>query len=416
MINQWMNKFIRLLYDDLKVFLIFFLLMQIGTLYIDIRWSFLITLGFSSCSFFINGMIRKERYQRWLPFIGIALSFLLTITFYQLHTLTDQVALVIYHIIIWLIGARNLRQRIFTKRTMMYVFMPIIILTILLFGVYFSGVHLFTVLGKIYPFILLFYSVTFMLAIQMNLEQGYKSSGKTINAINKKRNQRLFSYVPNIILMLLFIVALTRNYEQVLPTVVSTQSNEITYSEEYVDSESEEDVPVEIKEQRTSGKMKVSEQQSRKSLSLDFESKFLLKIIVEGVGVLLGLFILYSLFKKVYNKVSRNDEEEEDLEIRESLLTKETIKNYFKNISNRFKRQPKVSLSPIREIYVKVVRSHIASGIDFEISHTASEYKEKIGTSEFNDLTDVYEAHRYGDRSCSDETLSQMKKMNSKNR
>lgn len=416
MIKRLIDKFIRLVYDDLKIFLVFFLLMQVGELYVDIRLSFLATIGFSIYAFLINGYLKSDKFQKFMPILGILSSFIITLTLYKDHTTVDKGVLTFYHLLIWLASARNLRERVMAKRTMMYVFLPVIVTTVILFAVYFTGVNLEIILGQIYPFLLMFYAVTFMLAVKMNLDQGYNTSNnRTINTINKRKNRVIYSVMPTLIIIVIFAFVLTRDYEVVQP--IEPEMVEETVSEtsgEVVVPPAEEEEEVVYKENKTSGKRQEGEDNSRKGWSFNLESKLLFRTVVEMLGLLGILYGLYRIFKTVYNK-KIEVEEDEQLEVRESLLTKENIKKYLSNLKNKFKRKTKIELPRLRALYRNKVMEEVRKGKAFVPSDTPREFAGQVSSECFNTLTEAYENHRYGEKHYTKEEIDHLEsKLNDK--
>lgn len=415
MIRRLMDKFIRIVYDDLKVFLVFFLLMQVGELYVDIRVSFLITLGFSMYAFLINGYLKSDRFQKLMPLLGILSSFIVTMLVYKDHTTLDKGIFIFYHLLIWLVGARNLRERIMAKRTMMYVFLPVIITTVILFAVYFTGVNLEVVLGQIYPFLLMFYAVTFMLAVKLNLDQGYNTVNKTVNTINKRTNRGIYSVLPMVIIFVIFAFVLTRNFEvvqSVQQEVVEELSDET--SDEIVLVPDQEEEEVVYKENKTTGKKQEQDDKDKNNWTIRLESKLLSRTVVEVLGLLGMMYVLYKFFKKIHNKKIEEDEDE-FLEVRESLLTKENIKRYLDNLKDKLKKKHVVPLPRIRALYRNQVMRQIKKGRLFGVSDTPKEYASDVHDEAFKTLTRTYEDHRYGEKQFTDREINDLEtKLNDK--
>ncbi len=417
MIRKFLDKFIRIVYDDLKVFLVFFLVMQIGTLYVPVKISFLTTILFSSAAYFINGYSKKDNYQKLLPFIGIVCSFLITVILYKEHTIIDKGVFTLYHLMIWIVSARNLRERILAKRTLMYVFMPIIVITLLLIAVYFSGVPYEDFVGVIYPYLIMFYAVTFMLAVKMNLDQGYKSvSNRTINTINKRSNRVIYSYIPNLIIVIIFIFVINTDYQ----TATLLPAEEGVYVEQESSSEvvvipmgENKETKTEYKAPTEKEKMTADETDGH-SFNFDFNPGKILKYIVEAMIVLGILYAIYRFFKRTHHK-SFEEDEEELLETRESLLTRENIKQYFNNIRNKFKKKNPVDISTERKLYKKVVLYFIKNGYSFRVADTPRQFSSKVQEGVLDEATDMYEAYRYGKKVISTSQLNRIeKKINDK--
>jgi len=412
MIRKYFDKFIRIIYDDLKIFMVFFLFMQVGTMHISMRTAFVSTIAFSAGAFFINDVLKSDKYTKVLPLIGIGCSFLITVLLYKQYTVIDKGALIIYHSVIWIASARNLRTRVMAKRTMMYIFMPIIVISLILLAVYFSGINLNIMLGSIYPYLLLFYAVTFMLAVKMNLDQGYHSEqNKTVNTINRRTNRIIYSYIPNLIILAVFIFVMSSDY-----TEYEAQMEEVGV--EFVETESvvgegtplEEDVVTEFREpSKTKKKLEGDEPKDKWSLNFNFRSKDVLKPIIELLIFGGILWILYYFFKRTYGK-SIDEEEEELLEVRESLLTRENIATYFKNLRNRFRKKTEEHLPKERALYHHYVQKLIGKGYHFNVDETPTKYDEKVDDTILSKITRVYEQYRYGNQSTKDEVITSLEK------
>jgi len=412
MIRKYFDKFIRIIYDDLKIFMIFFMFMQVGTMHISMRTAFVSTITFSAGAFFINDVLKSDKYTKVLPFIGIGCSFLITVVLYKQYTVIDKGALIIYHSVIWIASARNLRTRVMAKRTMMYIFMPIIVISLILLAVYFSGINLNVMLGSIYPYLLLFYAVTFMLAVKMNLDQGYHSEqNKTINTINRRTNRIIYSYIPNLIILAVFIFVMSSDY-----TEYEAQMEEVGV--EFVETEAvvaegtplEEDVVTEFREpSKTKKKLEGDEPEDKWSLNFSFRSKDVLKPIIELLIFGGILWILYYFFKRTYGK-SIDEEEEELLEVRESLLTKENIATYFKNLRNRFRKKTEEHLPKERALYHRYVQKLIGKGYHFDVDETPTKYDKKMDDNILSKITRIYEQYRYGNQSTNDEVITSLEK------
>ncbi len=412
MIRKYFDKFIRIVYDDLKIFMVFFLFMQVGTMYISMRTAFVSTIVFSTGAFFINDLLKSDKFRKVLPFIGIGCSLLITVIIYKQYTTIDKGALIIYHSIIWIASARNLRIRVMAKRTMMYIFMPIIVISMILLAVYFSGINLSVMLGSIYPYLLLFYAVTFMLAVKMNLDQGYHSEqNKTVNTINRRTNRIIYSYIPNLIILAVFIFVMSNDYTE-YEAPMEAVGVEVIESETVTlkGTPLEDNVVTEIREpSKTKKRLEGDKAKDKWSLDFNFRSKDILKPIIELLIFGGILWLLYYFFKKTYGKAIE-EEEEELLEVRESLLTKENITTYFKNLRNRFRKKPEEQLPKERALYYRYVQKLIEKGHKFTISETPATYDKKMNDSILSKITHVYEQYRYGNRSTSDEVIISLEK------
>ncbi|MBI9013587.1 MAG: hypothetical protein JEZ08_15245 [Clostridiales bacterium] len=412
MIRKYFDKLIRIVYDDLKIFMVFFLFMQVGTMHISMRTAFVSTMVFSTGAFFINDLLQSDKFRRALPIIGIGCSFLITVIVYKQYTVLDKGALIIYHSIIWIASARNLRKRVMEKRTMMYIFMPIIVISLILLAVYFSGINLSVMLGSIYPYLLLFYAVTFMLAVKMNLDQGYHSEqNKTVNTINRRSNRIIYSYIPNLIILAVFIFVMSNDYTEYNASMEAV-GVEVVESEAVIlkGTPLEDDVVIEIREpSENKKKLEGDKVKDKWSLDFNFKSKDILKLIIE-LSIFGGiLWLLYYLFKKTYGKVIDEDEEEL-LEVRESLLTRENISDYFKNLQNRFIKKPEEQLPKERALYFRYVQKLIIKGQKFITSETPANYDKKMNDSNLSKITHIYEQYRYGNQSTSDEVILSLEK------
>lgn len=408
MIRSYFDKFTRLVFDVLKVFLVFFFFMQLGKLHLSVHMSFLITIGLASISYFINGLLKADKFQKFLPLVGIGVAFVFTIGFYSKHTLIDQGALTIYHLLIWVVSARNLRERVVTKQTMLHLFLPITIISLVLFAIYFVGAPYKELIGVVYPYMIMFYAVTFMVAVKINLDDGYKSdANKEVNAINKRRNQIIFSFVPNLIIIVIFVAVMAMDFADPVLSPVDGQVVDLeAVQTETILPPGQRVEDVEYKDLKEGKSLQSGDTSYNERFKIGFISGETFRRLVDILGLVLIVYFISRFIKKSYNK--KYDQDPEDmLEIRESLLTKESVKEYF---SKFFKKRPvKEALPEERRLYKDYVKSLLKS-YDFNDSETASAFKSKVNKPVLDDLTDMYENYRYGGRQAGYEEINSLKK------
>lgn len=416
MISKYIDKFIRIVYDDLKVFLVFFLFMQIGNMYIDIRIAFVSTILFSSLSFFVNGLLRKEKQIKFLPFIGILSSIGITFILYAPYSTFDKAFISLYHIVIWLVSAINLKARVMAKRTMLYLFLPVIVLSYILLSIHFTGIDIKKLLGLIYPYLLLFYAVTFMLAVKMNLDQAYRSfSNKTINTINRQKNRFLFSYIPNLILLSIFVLVITNGYQASTSRTEMMETIEVESKDFEGESQVLEVVETNLKEQSIGKKLNKAEKDNKSGhFSFSFNIKSYVKPLFEISFMLMIVWFLFKWFHNTHKKTM--DEEEDDLlEVRESLLTRENIGKYINRLKSSFIKEKDENLPEERALYKSYVLKLIKKGKVFRRGDTPKRYQGKSEDHILRDLTEVYQSYRYNGMKSSNETLKTIKECINKN-
>jgi len=417
MIGRYLDKFIRITFDNLKVFIVFFGLMQVGTLYVPLNEAFIATMLFSLLAFIINyGLMTSDgKLKNFLPIVGLICSFIMAASLYKEHTLYDKIAIGLYHLVIWVVSARNLRPRVMAKRTVLYVFMPVIVLSLIFFALRLGAVDIAVVLGLIYPYVILFYGVTFMLAVKLNLEQGYKrEETRTINTINMKRNRLLYSGLPNLLILIVMVISLTSGGMDVIPAEteegVGDDESNYSYATPEEDEEASEDVVVEQAESVNKGKKPLKEDKIRKSLDFSFLRK--LKFLGDVFLAAVLIYFFYYMISKTYKRKLEIEEEDEYAELKESLLTGENISKYFKNLLNKLKPNKVIKLPRERQLYMDYIKSKLKQGFHFEKNETPRQFKHKLIQSSKDEIiepiTQMYSLYKYAGKETNNEELNEI--------
>lgn len=420
---KWLDKttnfLLRFAYDSLKVFLLFVMIVRAFNNAFAIEGLFGFTVGVLLASILVSYYLstlsdeNREKY-RYVGLVGIVCALFIGIRFGSNLAFSGQMILGGYFVVVWMNGIKFITETDNTHLFFKRFFQTFLVMLFISISVGIGQLRWY--LEALRPFYMVFILSVIMNLISMNLKAAYKETAA--NIMQKSRRVLAFN-ITSIVLLTLSILGLTVFFSSIslgwLEEAVRFALLPIAQFGAWFSNRIRERA-LKMKRQDATGEFqswsdRVEEMQddigsqSTHQGPSPWDQYIEWAFILIVIGLLLGL--AYYLTKQIEKRKPGQDDLE-DGELRESLLTTDYVKNKVINrvtsvvdkIKSIFAKDAD-NLPRIRRLYKAYLEQALSKGTSISHDMTPNEILKKDGLrrtlpKSLRQLTTIYNKYRYG--------------------